>query len=67
MYGDSGWLSDCLGIRAGLSASSPVPAASLGAALVGAPVRSYTLYICYDFFINHLTSTTLATALLTDV
>jgi hypothetical protein len=29
-YGDSGWLSDCLRIRAGLSDSSPVPAASLG-------------------------------------
>jgi hypothetical protein len=27
MYGDSGWLSDCLRIRAGLSASSPVLAA----------------------------------------
>jgi hypothetical protein len=25
IYGDSGWLSDCLRIRAGLSASSPVP------------------------------------------
>jgi hypothetical protein len=28
MYGDAGWLSDCLMIRAGLIASSPVTAAS---------------------------------------
>jgi hypothetical protein len=29
MYGDAGWLSDCLRIRAGLNASSPVTAASV--------------------------------------
>jgi hypothetical protein len=53
MYGDSGWLSDCLRIRAGLNASSPVTAASFvfGISTVGYSDVSQagTAFITYHF------------------